>query len=99
VHAVLTLDDSKRRRDRHEIAAEILESAKFGVRRTHLMCKAKIGYGQLTGYVPMLLEKGLLENSTILQHRQPKHVLKTTEKGEKFLESLRSVDTILANLV
>lgn len=90
----MVLDDSKHRRDRHEIAAEILESARSGVLGTHLMYKAKINYTQFIEYVPMLLERGLLENSAVVQPRQPKYFLKTTEKGARFLESLKSMDAI-----
>ena len=80
------------RRDRHDIAAEILEIAGVGLIRTHIMYKAKLSFGQLSEYVPMLLEKGLLENLTVVKHRQSRHVLKTTEKGQKFLESLKSLE-------
>jgi predicted transcriptional regulator len=58
------------------------------------MYKAKLSFGQLCEYVPMLLEQGLLENLTVVKHRQFKHVLKTTEKGQKFLESLRSLELL-----
>jgi predicted transcriptional regulator len=82
------------RRDRHDIAAEILEIARVGLIRTHVMYKAKLSFGQLREYVPMLLEKGLLENLTVVKHRQFTHVLKTTEKGQKFLESLKSLELL-----
>ena len=95
----MVVNDPKHRRDRHEIAAEILQSARFGVLRTHLMYKAKLSYGQLTEYVPMLLEKGLLENSTVVRRRQRKHFLRTTEKGAKFLENLRSLDMVWQTVV
>jgi predicted transcriptional regulator len=58
------------------------------------MYKAKLSFGQLCEYVPMLLEQGLLENLTVVKHRQFKQVLKTTEKGQRFLESLRSLELL-----
>ena len=82
------------RRDRHDIAAEILKISGVGLIRTHIMYKARLSFGQLREYVPLLLEKGLLENLTVVEHRQFKHVLKTTEKGQKFLESLRSLELL-----
>jgi predicted transcriptional regulator len=82
------------RRDRHDIAAEILEIARVGLIRTHLMYNAKLSFGQLTEYVQVLLEKGFLENLTVLRHRQFTHILKTTERGEKFLESFKALDLL-----
>ena len=88
------LSNTSGRRDRHDIFAEILETARGGAIKTHIMYKAKLSYGQVSEYIPMLLEKGFLENVTVKMHRQVKHLLKTTELGEKFLENLRSVDLI-----
>jgi predicted transcriptional regulator len=82
------------RRDRHDIVAEILETARVGLIRTHLMYKAKLSFGQLSEYVPMLLQKGLLENLSVQKYRQLTHVLKTTEKGQEFLESLKSLELL-----
>jgi len=58
------------------------------------MYKAKLSYGQLSEYVTMLLGKGLLENLTVQKYRQFTHVLKTTEKGQKYLESLKSLELL-----
>jgi predicted transcriptional regulator len=88
------LSNASGRRDRHDIIAEILETARGGAIKTHVMYKAKLSYGQVSEYIPMLLEKGFLENVTVRMHQQVKHLLKTTELGEKFLENLRSVDLI-----
>ena len=82
------------RRDRHDIAAEILKIAGVGLISTHIMYKAKLSFGQLSEYVPMLLEKGLLEKLTVVKHRQFRHVLKTTEKVRKFLEGLKSLELL-----
>ena len=82
------------RRDRHDIAAEILEIAGVGLISTHIMYKAKLSFSQLREYVPLLLEKGLLEKLTVVRHRQSKHILKTTEKGQKFLQSLKSLELL-----
>jgi len=83
-----------RKRDRYDIIAEILEAASGGTVKTRLLCKAKLSYGQLTEYVALLVEKGLLENSEVVQNGRFRCVLKTTEKGVRFLESLRSLDTL-----
>lgn len=85
------------RRDRHDIVAEILETARGGAIKTHIMYKAKLSYGQVCEYLPLLIEKGFLEDCPVGKHRQTKHLLKTTEQGERFLESLKSVNLLLSN--
>jgi len=81
-----------KRRDRHEIVAEILETARGGAIKTHIMYKAKLSYAQLNEYLPLLLEKGFLENLTIVRNRQTKHILKTSEQGELFLQNFRTLN-------
>jgi predicted transcriptional regulator len=83
-----------KRRDRHDIVAEILETARGGTIKTHVMYKARLSYGQISEYIPMLLEKGFLENVTVMKHQQLTRLLKTTEKGEKLLENLRSLNLL-----
>ena len=86
------MHDGSQRRDCHEIIAEILETARGGAIKTHIMYKAKLSYVQLNDYLSLLVEKGFLENLTILRNRQIKHVLKTSEQGEQFLENFRLLD-------
>jgi len=84
--------NASKRRDRHEIVAEILETARGGAIKTHIMYKTKLSYAQLSRYLPLLVEKGFLENLTILKNGQKKHVLKTSGQGEVFLENFRLLD-------
>lgn len=81
-----------KRRDRHDIIAEILKTAKGGTIKTHIMYKAKLSYAQLNEYLPFLVEKGFLENLTTVKNGHMKHFLKTSEQGKDFLENLRSLD-------
>jgi predicted transcriptional regulator len=69
----------KHRRDRHDIAAQILRKARVGKNKTELMRQVNISFTQAQQYFSMLLQKGLLE---IDQN----HHLKTTRKGLEFLE-------------
>ena len=85
--------DSKRR-DRHDIVAEILHHAKGGKIKTHIMYKAKLSYYQIQEYLPLLLKKGFLENKTIKRKRQDITMYRTTEKGREFLEHLESVNKL-----
>lgn len=85
---------NENRRDRHDIVAEILEAARGGAVKTHVMYKAKLSYAQVGEYLPLLLEKGFLENCTVKKYRQVKRVLRTTERGERFLQDLKLVNVL-----
>jgi predicted transcriptional regulator len=88
------MSSASRRRDRHEIVAQILQTARGGAIKTHIMYKAKLSYGQLSEYIPMLVEKGFLENITVVDHGQTKRLFKTTDQGERFLGQVRSIDQL-----
>jgi len=80
-------------RDYHQIIADILETAAGGVAKSHIMKKVKLNYTQLEKYLPMLVQRGYLEKSTIKsKHGRKTQVLKTTKKGEQFLENFRLLD-------
>lgn len=83
-----------RRRDRHDIVAEILLHAMGGKLKTHLMYKARLSYYQIQTYLPLLMEKGFLENTTIKRKRQTITIFGTTKKGIEFLEHLESVSKL-----
>jgi predicted transcriptional regulator len=82
-----------KRRDRQEIIAEILDIAREGAIKTHIMYRAKLSYGQVSEYIPMLVQKGFLEDLKVVRHRKVKHFLKTTELGAKFLGNVRLVNS------
>jgi len=83
-----------RRRDRHDIVAEILETAIGGAIKTHIMYKAKLSYAQLNEYLPLLIEKGFLENVTVGKAGQKKRILRTSKLGEQFVESFKALDLL-----
>jgi len=87
-----------RRRDRHDIVAEILETAKGGAIKTHIMYKARLSFGQVSEYIPVLVEKGFLEDLTVVvRHRKVKRLLRTTDLAAKFLEDVRSLNSLWLN--
>ena len=90
------MSDASKRRDRHDIAVEILRTAIEGKIKTHIMYKAKLSYAQLNEYMQLLLNKGLLENVTIRQKKMDKKVYKTTRKGLQFLENFDNVKRLWA---
>lgn len=84
----------ERRRDRHEIIAEILKTALNGRIKTHIMYKAKLSYSQINEYLPLLIENGFLENMRVKRLGQQTTIYKTTSKGVEFIESLKSIDNL-----
>jgi predicted transcriptional regulator len=85
----------EKRRDRHEILAEILTIAVDGKIKTHIMYRAKLSYSQTNEYLPLLMEKGFLENNTkIAKTGQRTTIYKTTPKGLEFIENLKSIDKL-----
>jgi len=83
-----------RRRDRHEIIAEILKTAINGKVKTHIMYKARLSYAQLNEYLPKLVDKGLLEAKKVKPRKQEKVVYVTTKKGIALYEGLTSIDKL-----
>lgn len=88
-------ESSNRRRDRHEIVAEILKTAREGRIKTHIMYKAKLSYSQINTYLKLLVDKGFLENNTIRRKRQNITMYKTTPKGILYIENIETVNNLL----
>ena len=86
----------EKRRDRHEIVAEILTIAIGGMIKTHIMYRAKLSYSQINEYLPLLVDKGFLENTNVLRMGQRTRIYKTTQKGLEFIESLKAIDKLWA---
>ncbi|UCG45964.1 MAG: DUF4364 domain-containing protein [Candidatus Bathyarchaeota archaeon] len=83
-----------RRRDRHRIVADILNYATRGRKKTHIMYQAKLAYGQLSEYLPLLVEKGFLEGLNIKQGKHTTVIYKTTRKGIEFINRLESLNKL-----
>jgi len=88
------MKDVEKRRDRHEIIAEILQTAVNGKIKTHIMYKAKLSYSQVNEYLPLLVEKGFLENVKVARTGRSATIYRTTPKGLQFIESLKSTDKL-----
>lgn len=84
-----------KRRDRHDIVAEILRTAQRGGIKTHIMYKAKLSYSQINAYLQMLVEKGFLENTTIPEKRRLVTIYRTTSKGLQYVSNLDAVNQLL----
>lgn len=84
-------EEELKRRDRHDIIAEILKTAKDGKIKTHIMYKAKLSYAQINEYIPALVANGFLENITVKQKKTYRKVFRTTPKGFRFIENFDSM--------
>lgn len=74
--------ERKNTRGRIEILASILFQCKEGIKKTHIMSKANLGYEQLCYYLPNLIDIGL-----IVQDIEDGCVIyRTTENGRQYLE-------------
>jgi predicted transcriptional regulator len=85
---------TNKRRDRHDIVAEILKTARGGKIKTHIMYKAKLSYSQINEYLNLLIKKGFLENMAIKRKRQIITMYKTTRKGMEFLDHVESINKL-----
>ena len=83
-----------KRRDRHDIVAEILDYARGAKIKTHIMYRARLSYSQIEEYLPLLVKKGFIENMTIKRRKQTHKMYRTTEKGIEFLNRLESMNKL-----
>ncbi len=72
------------RRDRHDIIAEILKTAKRGEKKTYIMYKARLSHSQLKLYLELLNRNGMILNDD--------GVYKTTPKGLDFIREFESIN-------
>jgi predicted transcriptional regulator len=86
--------DGDKRRDRHDIVAEILKTAVNGRIKTHIMYRAKLSYSQVNEYLPMLVDKGFLENHRASRGKQTTAVYRTTALGLQLIENLESINKL-----
>jgi predicted transcriptional regulator len=72
------------RRDRHEIIAEILKTAKPGKKKTDIMYTARLSHSQLKLYLRLLSRTGMIVNKN--------GVYVTTPKGLTFVREFESIN-------
>jgi predicted transcriptional regulator len=75
-------------RNRPEIISNILYAANGAASKTKIMYKAFLSYAQIKEYLPMLLEKNLLELEEDGKYR-------TTEKGIQFLKMNEEIQELI----
>jgi len=91
----MSIELNNKRRDRHDIVTEILKTAREGKIKTHIMYRAKLSYSQINTYLQLLVEKGFLENNTVVRKKQTITLYKTTPKGVHLIENIEVVNELL----
>jgi len=84
-------NNTRKRRDRLYIIAEILEVAGEGTLKTQIMYKANLSFAQLNEYLAFLLETDLLK----IISAEEKTIYKTTRKGIRYLQSYKEIRDLL----
>ena len=85
-------DNSRKRRDRLYIIAEILNVAREGSLKTQIMYSANLSFAQLNEYISFLLKMNLLRIGT----DETKTIYKTTVKGLKYLQNYEEIAQLLS---
>lgn len=80
-------------RGRTEILGNILDAANGGTTKTKIMYQAFLSYGQLKGYLFILVEYNLIE------YLDAVHKFKTTEKGLNFLKMHNQIGELLLTTI
>ncbi len=79
------------RRDRFNIMAEIIETAKDGQLKTRIMYSANLSFSQVNHYLSFLIKMGLLR----VHVENGKHLYETTAKGSRYIEEFREMSNLL----
>ncbi|MHB8567452.1 MAG: winged helix-turn-helix domain-containing protein [Nitrososphaerales archaeon] len=89
----------KSHRNRVKMMADVLESARNGSLKTHIMYSSNLSYSNLTEILTFLLENGLLREEYDAAGRgasMTKYYY-TTEKGQEFLEKFSLLHGLLSD--
>ena len=73
------------KRDRLKIIAEILQAAKNGAKKTHIMYQCNLSYHQTKKFLTFLLETGFIRIGNSYD---------TTEKGLRFLQTYQTLELL-----
>jgi len=83
--------NTRKRRDRLHIMAEVLQVTRNGALKTQIMYKANLSFAQLNEYLSLLLELNLLR----VHKSDQATIYKTTRKGIEYLRSYEEIRALL----
>jgi predicted transcriptional regulator len=89
----MVLRPRERKRDRVAIIAEILNMARDGELKSNIMWKAGLSGFMLNGYLKLMTDSGLLQESAL----NNKIMFKTSKRGLKFLYHCNEIIDLLKN--
>jgi predicted transcriptional regulator len=84
-------EEKPKRRDKLVIMAEIIDIARKGASKTHIMFKANLSFSQLNQYLSALCQSNLLEKFT----SDGREYYKPTAKGLDFMEKQCQIISLL----
>jgi predicted transcriptional regulator len=87
----MMIAERKNTRGRIEILASILFHCREGIKKTHIMSKANVGYEQLCYYLPNLIDTDLVKQDI----DDGSVVYRTTDLGREFLKSYYHITNLL----
>lgn len=85
-------------RGRTEIIASILQEAKEGATKTHIMYRCNLSFGQLRGYLDFLIKSGFLESMALKPEDggcYERRLFETTSKGKAFIKGYLNLTALL----
>ena len=85
------VENSPKRRDRLVIMTEILNIAKNGSSKTHIMYKANLSFTQLNEYLTVMSRTSLLEKAAF----DGREVYRPTKKGLEFMQMQQAIISLL----
>jgi predicted transcriptional regulator len=88
---ITTNENTPKRRDKLVIIAEIIDIAKNGTSKTHIMFKANLSFIQLNQYLSALMETDLLEKRVV----EGREIYRATDKGLDFVEKQCEIINLL----
>lgn len=80
-------------RGRIEILADIIFHCQEGLKKTHIMLRAKLGYEQLCYYLPHLINKDLVTQVIVAGTV----IYRTTENGREFLNNYYNIMNLISD--
>jgi predicted transcriptional regulator len=88
----MLVNERKNSRGKIEILADILFHCQVGLKKTHIMLRANLGYEQICYYLPNLINTGLImqaiDAGTV--------VYRTSESGREYLRNYYNILKLLA---
>jgi len=78
-----------KRRDKIDIAVDVLRVSKDGAKKTQIINKVNLNFFQSNRYIDLLVGKGLLRLGN------PERLYKTTDKGLKLVEEYQHIQSLM----